>query len=207
MTDKVDNQIWGFFYGANEYVEELSLKPFATAIDIVLIGPQGARGSMHFVKECVDMNLAYMFDPGFILTQVTNDELKYGIAHAKYVVGNDYEISIIKSRVENFADLMKDKILITTLGEKGAIIHDKGQEITINPAKVKIVIDPSGAGDAWRSGFLAGIQRNLDLQTCGEMGALAAAFVVEHYGPQEHLFTKEEFAKRYKETYNKDLAL
>lgn len=207
MTDKKDNQIWGFFYGANEFVDQLKLKSIAKRDDFVLIGPQGAKGSLSFIKQCITLKIPYMFDPGFILTQITDEELTYGVTHAQMLIGNDYEISLIKNRVKNFTNMVKDKIVITTLGEKGALIDEGGRKVEIKPAKAAKVIDPSGAGDAWRGGFLAGWQRNLDLKTCGQMGAIAAVYTVEQYGTQEQTYTKQDFTKRYKETYNETLEL
>ncbi len=207
MTDKRDNQIWGFFYGANEFVDKLKLKQIATKNDFVIIGPQGAKGSLSFVKQCVAMKVPYMFDPGFILTQVSDEELTYGVTHAQFLIGNDYEISMIKKRVKKYIDLVADKIVITTLGAKGAIIEEGGRTINIKSVKPTKVVDPSGAGDAWRGGFLAGWQRDLDLTTCGQMGAVAATYAVEQYGTQEHKYTKQDFTKRYKQAYNAKVVL
>jgi len=207
MTDKTNNQIWGFFYGANEYVDQLKLKTVAKKNDFVLIGPQGAKGCLSFIKQCLALKLPYMFDPGFILTQVSNEELTYGVEHATFLIGNDYEISLIKERVKNYEILVKNKIVITTLGEKGALIEKNEEKITIKTVKPKQVADPSGAGDAWRGGFLAGLERNFDLKTCGQMGAVAGAYAVEQYGTQEHSYTKKAFTKRYKDAYNETLVL
>jgi adenosine kinase len=205
MTDKSNNQIWGFFNGAVDHNHELVLK--AKKTDLVLIGPQGAKGSLSFIKQCIKLGVPYMFDPGFILTQVTDEDLTLGVKHAAYIIGNDYELKIMHERVKNFDKLVKDKIVITTLGEKGAVILDKGTLYEIPVAPVKKVVDPSGAGDAWRGGFLAGLMRGFDLQTCGEMGAIASAFCVESYGTQEQKFTKSLFTKRYKNAYNKTLKI
>lgn len=207
MTDKSNNQIWGFFYGAMDYVDQLKLKDVATKKDLVLIGPQGAKGSLSFVKQCIELEIPYMFDPGFILTQVSDKELTLGVTHAKYLIGNDYELDLIKSRVKNFDKIVANKIVITTLGEKGATIQENEKITTIKSAKPTKVVDPTGAGDVWRSGFLAGLERGFDLKTCAQMGAVASSFNLEQYGTQEHLFTKSLFTKRYKETYNEILKL
>jgi adenosine kinase len=207
MTDRTNNQVWGFFYGANDFVDKLRLSEIATQKDFVLIGPQGAKGSLSFVKQCVALKIQYMFDPGFILTQVNDEELTLGVTHAKIIIGNDYEISLIKKRLKKFNDIAKDKIVITTLGEKGSIVEEKKQKVVINPAVAKKIVDPSGAGDAWRAGFLAGYEKGYDLQTCGQMGSIAAVYAIEEYGPQEHFYKKQDFTKRYKETYNQTLTI
>lgn len=207
MTDKKDNQIWGYFYGAAENNYLLKIKTIAKKNDLVLIGPQSARGSMSIVNQSVELGVPFMFDPGFILTQVSNNDLTFGVRHAQYIIGNDYEINLIKQRVENFDLLTIKKTVITTLAEKGAMIQHEGKEFMINRVKVNQVVDPTGAGDAWRGGFLAGLERNFDLQTCGQMGAVASAYAVEHYGTQEHYYTQKEFTNRYKVAYNQNIVL
>jgi adenosine kinase len=207
VTDKTDNQIWGYFYGAADKIPELQLKNIANTGDLVLIGPSGAKGSMSLIKQCIALELSYMFDPGFILTQINNEDLRIGVEHASYIVGNDYEINLIQSRISDFRDLVKDKIVITTFGKKGALIEQDVKKISINAVNVKDITDPTGAGDAWRAGFLAGLTRNYDLQTCGQLGSVISSYVISCYGTQEHKFTKGQFTKRYKDAYNKEIIL
>ncbi|MDP2692498.1 MAG: PfkB family carbohydrate kinase [bacterium] len=201
MADRQDNQVWGYFLGASEKINTLNLGKVAKKSDIVLIGPAGAKGSMSFVSQCVKLGIDYMFDPGFILTQVKGDKLEFGIKNAKYIIGNDYEVKLIKSRVKSFDKITENKVLITTLGEKGAIIESLGKIYKIGVAKPKKVVDPTGAGDAWRAGFLAGLERKFDLQICGQMGSVASAFAVENYGSQEHSYTKKQFEERYRQNF------
>jgi adenosine kinase len=142
-----------------------------------------------------------MFDLGFIVTEINKVELRYGISHANYIIGNDYEIAILKQKVKDWKKILKVKTLITTLGEKGAWIQTKNKTIFVKVALPKKLVDPTGAGDAWRAGFLAGLDKGFDLQTSGQMGAVAASFAIEHYGPQEHKFSIKEFKNRYRQTY------
>lgn len=202
MTDKNNNQIWGYFYGAAEYSNTLLLSSVKGKKDLVLVGPCGSKGSMHMVKECVDNKTPYMFDPGFILTQVTDEDLEFGVKHATYLIGNDYEIESIQKRLKNYKTLIKDKIVITTLGKEGAEIFDKGNVFKIVASEPTQVVDPTGAGDAWRSGFVAGLERGFDLKTCAQMGSVAASYPVEQYGSQEHTYTPEQFKNRYRQTYD-----
>lgn len=205
MADKNQNQIWGFYYGAGAKNIDLKLDSVASKNDLVLIGPQGAEGSLSLVKQCIKLGIPYMFDPGFILTQVTDEDLEHGLNHAAYIIGNDYEINLMQKRITEWDVITQDKTIITTLGEKGALVSDRDNQYRIKPVKAKHVAATTGAGDAWRGGFLAGIERGFDLQTCGEMGAVASTYAVEHIGTQEHTYTKKAFAQRYKDTYNKDL--
>lgn len=217
MTDKSNNQIWGYYYGAAVHNETLPLKKVVSPstrstrsgknTDLVLIGPQGAKGSMHFVDECIALGVDYMFDPGFILTQVSDNDLTRGIAHATYIIGNEYEMELIAKRVKNWKNLQKTKIVITTLSEKGAVVSDKGKIYTITPIPTKQVASTTGAGDSWRGGFLAGLARGFDMQTCGQMGAVAAAFTVEHFGTQEHMFSLKQFAQRYRKSFGSVIKL
>lgn len=207
MTDKNDNQIWGYFYGASDGIKDLKLNTVAKKNDLVLIGPSGAKGSMSFVSQCVSLGIPYMLDPGFILTQVSNEDLAFGVKNAQIIIGNDYEIALIKERVSDWQKFFPGKAIITTLGAKGALIDDKGKIYKIEAIKPQEIVDPTGAGDAWRAGFLAGLEKGFDLQTCGQMGSVASVYAIEHYGTQEHVFTKEEFAKRYRQNYKALLKL
>jgi adenosine kinase len=209
MSDKNQNQIWGYYYGAMKNNIHLKLKSVAHKKDLVLIGPQGAEASISFINQCVELNIPYMFDPGFILTQVTNADLQLGLKNATYIIGNEYEMQLMRDRIKTFTKIIANKIVITTLGKKGATIDSESEKkrYRIKPTLVEHVVDSTGAGDAWRGGFLAGFEREFDVQTCGQMGAVASAYAVEHVGTQDFVFTKEEFAKRYKETYNAEIEL
>jgi adenosine kinase len=188
-------------------IPTLNLNEVATKEDLVLIGPSGAKGSMSLINQCIKNTIHYIFDPGFILTQANDTDLTKGVSHADYIIGNDYEIDLIQNRVKNWDKISKQCVVIKTLGSKGSEIFDHGKKIKILPAKVKKIIDPTGAGDAWRSGFIAGLERNFDLKTSAQMGSVAASFAVEAYGTQEHTYTIEEFNNRYRHTYKNLLDL
>lgn len=207
MTDATQNQIWGFYYGASARNKSLQLGKVAKKDDFVLIGPQGTEGSLALINQCISLDIPYMFDPGFILTQVNDADLEHGLSHATYIIGNEYEIALMNDRIKTFSTMTDDATIITTLGEKGATIEKKDERYKISPTKAINIESTTGAGDAWRGGFLSGMQRGFGLQASGQMGAVAASFAVEFIGTQDHLFTKQLFAKRYKETYNEEIIL
>ena len=93
--------------------------------------------------------------------------------------------------------------LITTLGEEGSVINEKGAETRIPAARALGVKDPTGAGDSFRAGLLHGLSQGRPLAVAARMGAVAAAYCVEQHGTQEHAFTLDEFWARYEENFGK----
>ncbi|MDQ3238897.1 MAG: carbohydrate kinase family protein [bacterium] len=210
VTDQNSNQIWGFYPGADEDAISMHLKNVKDDVSLVIIAPNNPEVMMSRVSECKELGLPYMFDPGMQLPRLSNEDLTEAIEKAYIVIGNDYETEIMQKRlgISDLHTLANDKcIVITTLGSEGMIASDGVSKHTIRAATVSSVIDPSGAGDSFRSGLVAGLQRGLSLETACEMGAIAAAYVVENQGATSHEYTLEKFIKRYYENYNKELIL
>jgi adenosine kinase len=204
VTDTDDNQIGSFYLGATKFAKKLTIPNHA---DFVVLAPTDPPAMKKYIGEC--RGLPYMYDPAFQIGNFTADELHDGITGAKILIGNDYEIALIEQKlgVSHEELIVMVPVLITTLGAKGSIIETRREAIHIKPAKPKNTSDPTGAGDAYRAGFLAGYLKKYDLQICGQMGSVAAAYTVETYGTQTHNFTKNEYIRRYKENFNDDLDL
>ena len=209
VTDRDDNQIGAFHLGATKYNKELSVKQ-SEAPRFVVVGPNDPEAMKKYVTECKGLGYRYLYDPAFQIDNFTPDELRFAIEGAEILIGNDYEIALIEKKLEISHEellVMGPKAVITTLGAKGSIIETRNDAIHIKPAKPKNVSDPTGAGDAFRGGFLAGYLRGFDLDACGQMGAVAAVYTVETYGTVTHHYTKDEFIARYKENYGSSITL
>ncbi len=236
LTDQDDNQIGSYYMGAIKYAKKLSLFPkkrSRNSIDFVVLSPTEPEAMKKYVAECRQQTLGYMYDPAFQIDNFTADELQKGIEKAEILIGNDYEVALIEQKVEvSHEELVAMvPILITTLGSKGSIIETRREAIHIRPAKPKNTSDPTGAGDAYRAGFLAGyltfaaqhlrgerirtsqvsqkgpVLTTDELVVCGQMGSVAAVYTVEKYGTVTHHFTKKELAKRYEENYHQPLKI
>lgn len=207
LTDKKNNQITAFHPGAMNGADSLSLKNIEG--DFLIIAPTKPEAMEKAAAEATELKLPYLYDPGMQLPRLSDEQLMAGIEGAEILVANDYEMGIITKRLMiNDEGLMnKVKILITTLGEKGSLIQTKDLSIEVKAAKPVEVLDPTGAGDAYRAGFLAGYLRGFDLKVCGQMGSIASCYVVEKYGTTNHRFTIEEFSKRYEENFGEELKL
>lgn len=209
VTDQDDNQIGSFYIGASQYNARLSLKNVKQKPDFVILAPNDPAAMKKFVTECRSVRLPYLYDPAFQIASFSPDELKKGISGAEILIGNDYEIELIQQKLEVSHEelILMVPVLITTLGSKGSIIETRKDSIHVAPAKPNNTSDPTGAGDAYRAGFLAGYLRKYDLITCGQMGSIAAVYTVETYGTQTHTFTKKEFAKRYEKNFHSKLII
>lgn len=208
-TDLDDNQITAFYPGVMPKTKELSVKNLQEKPMFMVISPNDPEAMMKFVLECQELNIPYMFDPGMQLPRLSDEEIKVGTYSADILIGNDYEMGIILKRLKvSENEILKSvKVLITTLGAEGSVIKTRDQEIKINPAKPKQVLDPTGAGDAYRAGFIAGMVKKFNLKTCAQMGSIASCYAVENYGTTNHKFSLNEFVQRYEENFGEKISL
>ncbi len=209
LTDKDDNQIGSFYVGSMKYAKDISIAKILPSggNHFIVIAPTDPEAMKKYVAECKKLKLRYMYDPAFQVSTFTADELRDGITGAEILIGNDYEIALIEQKLGISHEELRVMVplLITTLGAKGSIIETRKESIHVKSAKPKNVSDPTGAGDAFRAGFLAGYLKKMDLKISGQMGSVCAVYTVEKYGTQTHTFTKSEFIKRYKENFGVSL--
>lgn len=79
---------------------------------------------------------------------------------------------------------MECALAVVTRSERGSIILDRGEVITVAPEKVEKVVDTTGAGDLYAAGFLYGLARGESLQRCGRYASRCAAEIISHIGPR-----------------------
>jgi adenosine kinase len=97
------------------------------------------------------------------------------------------------------------EIVVTTLGRQGSRVDTRDGSHEIPPAAPRREVDPTGAGDAYRAGLVAGLLRGLDIATAGRVASLAAAYVVEQTGTVEHGYDRADFEQRFREAFAEDL--
>ena len=91
-----------------------------------------------------------------------------------------YEVNSFEEAAD--AVLSECELAVLTRSAEGSVIVSGGETITIEPEPVRAVVDVTGAGDLYAAGFLYGLTQGLALQTCGQLGSLAAAEVISHFG-------------------------
>lgn len=208
-TDKDDNQITAFYNGAHDRATNLHVGDVAEMIDFAIVGPTDKRAMIQHAKECYDHHIPFVCDPGQQMTTLGKQELMAMIGQAKMYMVNDYEMQLTKDKTGWGAEELLEHVgvVVQTFGPKGSLIMTKEKRIEIQPCPPKSVDDPTGAGDAYRAGFFTAHVNGHDLKTCGQMGSVAAAYAIEHYGTQNHAFTATEFQERYKSIYGETISL
>ena len=206
-TDLDDNQLTGYYGGAMWRAAMLGLDDGPPAVDAVIIGPNDPGAMKRLVHECRERDVRFVFDPAHQLPMMSGEDVIDSAREAWIVIGNDYELELIQQRsgldVSGLLDLAE--IVVTTLGRQGSRIATRLHTVEIPAASPAREADPTGAGDAYRAGLVAGLLRGLDLEGAGRVASLAATYAVEQVGTIEHGYTRAEFSSRYLEAFETDL--
>ncbi|HWR58675.1 MAG TPA: carbohydrate kinase family protein [Thermodesulfovibrionales bacterium] len=202
-TDKADNQITGFNPGAMKYLSQYGLDGANPDDSIVLIAPGNLKDMADYADVCRRRGIKYICDPGQSLTAWDGKSLTGWIEGSAMLVSNDYELEMIMklTGIDKKGLLRLTGVIVTTLGEKGSLIRIPGDEMRVPAAEIHGVVDPTGAGDAYRAGFLKGFVMGKDIVTSAKMATVAAAYSIEKYGTQEHHYSYTDFLERYRHNF------
>jgi adenosine kinase len=205
-TDKASAQIASFYPGAMGRSTEQSLKDVGAKPDLVVVSPSAPDAMMKFPAECRELGIPYLYDPSQQVLRLSGEELARDMEGAAFLFCNDYEFDLIcKKTGRDLQEMLKHvKVLVVTRGKEGATLYTDGEEIFIPTVPEREIVDPTGVGDAFRGGFLAGYSHGWDWKLCGEIGALAAVYCLEHRGPQSHSFTRRDFVERFRYHFEDD---
>jgi len=201
-TDLDDNQITAFHPGAMSF-SHLNKVEHATTAKLGIVAPDGREGMLQHAHDFAAAGLPFIFDPGQGLPMFSGDDLMHFMELADYACFNDYEAKLLTDRtgrpIEELAGMVK--ALIITRGGQGSEIHTGGQRIDIPCVEADAVVDPTGCGDAYRSGLLYGIANGFDWLTTGRLAAVMGAIKIAHRGGQNHQPSREEIAARFQRAF------
>lgn len=208
-TDQDQNQIASFYTGAMAHAYKLNFAALAPNTDLAVISPNDPRAMNSYVDECKEAGLPYVYDPSQQIIRLSAEDLYNGLNGCSLLTVNEYELCMIEEKTGyTRADLL-DKAggILLTKGKDGSQIYANGQVHDIPAVTPRLIVDPTGAGDAFRGGLLRGLQLNLPWPIAGRMGALASTYVLENFGTQGHRFTPAEFVTRYRQNFDDEGAL
>jgi adenosine kinase len=207
-TDVEGNQIGSFYTGAMAEDAEIKIVPLGAehgGIDLVIIGAGDPAAMVVHTAECRDASLKFAADPSQQLARILDDEqVRALVDGADYLFGNEYEEALIerKSGWSSAEILARVGVRITTLGPAGARIDRHGEpSVTVPAVPDAKPADPTGSGDAFRSGFLAAVAWGLSLERAAQLGNLMAVHALEATGPQEYNLKPGPLTERFAAAY------
>lgn len=201
-TDTDNNQIIAFHPGAMNYAHKNRVGD-ARGITLGIVAPDGRDAMVEHAEQFAEAGIPWIFDPGQGLPMFSGEELMTFVEQATYLCVNDYESRLLVDKTgRKLPDIAAEvDALIVTRGGSGAEIMVDGNSLDIPAVSVREVNDPTGCGDAFRSGLLHGIDRGFDWQTTGRLASLMGGIKIEHHGTQNHRPRRQEIADRFKENF------
>jgi adenosine kinase len=211
-TDDDMCQIASFYAGAMAEAPLIELAPIAARVgrlDLVLISPDAPDAMLRHAEECRQRGYPFVADPSQQLARFTGQQTRAFVDGAEYLFSNDYEWELLLKKTGWTEQDVLGRVgtRITTLGEKGVEIIDRnGLSLQVPAIPEFSKTDPTGIGDGFRAGFLAGISGGLSLERAAQFGSLIAVLVLETVGGQEWTLDREAAIERLADAYGPEAA-
>jgi adenosine kinase len=198
-TDLDHSQIWAFYEGAMARAHEARVDDVAEDPAFAIVTANGKQAMIEHARKLKARGIPTYVDPSHGLPIIDRAELLELIDAAALYIVNDYEWSLTLektgcSEAELFA---RCEAVVITSGKEGSVIHTAGDKIAIPPVPTSKIVDPTGCGDAYRAGLMAGRARGLSFEVAGRMGSLLGSYQVEVEGTQNLVLDLDEFRARY----------
>jgi len=191
---------------------EIELAPISTAVgglDLLVISPDDPAAMLRHSQAARDLAIPFAADPSQQLARMEGEDIKNLVRGAKYLLMNEYELALTLQKTGWSDQELFDEVevRVVTLGSHGARIEEHGKPTIKVPCAVeRTKIDPTGVGDAFRSGFLAGISWGFSHERSAQLGSMLATYCLETVGTQEYRFDESDFMARFSESYGAEAA-
>ena len=213
--DEVQNQIASFYPGAMGEAASIDLSAVSTADgqepDLVVVAPNEPEAMRRHTRQALSAGWPVAADPSQQLPRLDGDDIKELIDGTTYLLSNDYEAALTQSKTGWSPDEILQHVgtRITTHGPKGCVIEQRGEppiEVDAVPPAEGAALEPTGIGDAFRAGLIAGLSHGLPMDRCAQLGSTVATLALESVGPQEYSLDPRVFLPRMAKTYGDDAA-
>ena len=210
-TDQDGNQIASFYTGAMARARALSFHDLHVGqVDLVTISPNDPEAMVKYAAECQELGIPYLYDPSQQIIRLSGEDLRVGLEGCDLLVVNEYEFGMLREKTGLTAEEIQSapaRACVVTLGAAGTRIWAADDVVEVPIVPPERIDEPTGVGDAFRAGLVKGLALNLPWDLAGRMGALAATYTLEHFGPQGHCCSLWEFVARFREHFDDDGAL
>ncbi len=206
-TDSTMAQFASFYPGAMSEARLIELGPIVHRVGaptFVLIGPDDPEGMVRHTQECRQRGYPFVADPSQQLAFGEGDMIRELLDGATYLFSNEYESHLIESKTGWSPQEILSKVgtQVVTLGADGVrVVSSDRETIEVDAVPGVAALEPTGVGDAFRSGFLAALEWQLSHERAAQVGCVLAAYVVEQVGTQEYSFSHDQFVDRMGQAY------
>ncbi len=196
-TDNEMNQIATFYAGAMAQAREIELQPIAHRLgdlDLVMISADDPDAMVRHAQECRQRGYRFAADPSQQLARMDGPAVAGLVTGAALFFSNDYELGLLKSKTGWSTEDLMSRVghRVTTLGKHGVeIVGQDGVRMHVAAVPELAKVDPTGVGDGFRAGFLAGQASGLSFERSAQLGSLLATHILETVGTQEYVLDWE----------------
>jgi adenosine kinase len=178
-------------------------------IDLVLVGASDPDAMVAQTEEARSLGVPFAADPSQQLPRLDGDQCRALVDGATYLFTNEYELELLIRKTGWDADEITGRVglRVTTLSDRGVdIVGRDGTALHVGVVPARTIADPTGVGDGFRAGFLAGGNGGLGLERAAQLGALVATLVLETNGAQEWVIDADTDVARLREAYGEEAA-
>jgi adenosine kinase len=199
MSDRTGNQIAGFYPGAGERADEISVADVAKHAVFGHVSATTLGAMRRHAQEIADAGARLIFDPSQQVVAMPAEDIVAGVERAWAVIGSDYEHAIMTNKTGVTVEQLVAKVplVVVTFGGAGSHIYYEGTKYEIPVAPADPLVEVTGGGDAYRAGLIKSMLLGLEWPAAGRVAALAATYAIERHGTQEHQYTPEAFVERF----------
>jgi len=211
-TDLDMNSIASFYPGAMGEDSDIDLGSVAGragGFDLALIGASDPAAMAAFTAQCRKHAIPFAADTSWQLARLDGEEVRDLVEGAAYLFCNEYEATLTERKTGWTGGEIVEHVgvRVTTLGAAGARVDRMGEPpVVVGPVPGVVPQEPTGAGDAFRAGFLAAIAWGLQLERAAQLGNMMAVHALETVGTQEYELTPARLAERLTAAYGPQAA-
>ncbi|MBA2768443.1 MAG: carbohydrate kinase family protein [Sporichthyaceae bacterium] len=206
-TDQDHAQIASFYAGAMREARDIELAPIAERVGglgLVVISANDPEAMLRHTEECRTRGYPFAADPSQQVAWMDGSGIRQLVDGATYLFTNEYEAALVEQKTGWTAEQILERVgtRVITLGAKGVRIEAQDEpSLHVPCAPEERKSDPTGVGDAFRAGFLAGLAWGMGHERAAQVGSLLAAYVIETVGTQEYELGRARFLERLGSAY------
>ncbi|MBS6397895.1 MAG: carbohydrate kinase family protein [Clostridiales bacterium] len=209
LQDNNNDHVTVYYPGSmdEKYAEPMPDEFFEEArFGVVTVASRKDNG--YFVEQCRKHNVPLVFGMKDDFDAFPEAFLKELLTESSIIFTNEVECGIIEelyhfTSIRELFEIGKVQILITTLGKDGSICYERTadgiREHRVGVCRVERVVDATGSGDAYISGFLYGYLNGRPVEECLRLGTALASFVIQEVGCCTNIPSVQELEQKAEE--------